>query len=671
MQRQDQHNGSANQIDLIWRQQQQASDVLSSTHANMVRKSSILTLIPTAKRLLLLIFICNQLSPLLCVLSPETSPAAAAAQEDGEASKQARQLVEKPASINLKTILKHQTALEAECAKYHEEKVSQIKFIHNFLDDYSAEVGLPRLLPVKVPAVCLFLFSSEQAAVSSKSASSNKLDLVNWIYDLDDAKFATTTNNGNKDSNITKRQVGSPFDSSLLSNYLYDTSNIGGASSEEEENELLPMNVERKKVHQHLGNMMADDRFRRTIDNNRAEIAPYLSPVILVPGLLGSRLQARTNKQSGVNILCSKKSDWKDVWLSVRLLLPVVIDCWLDNVRLEYDPSTGFTKPPVGVETRVANFGSVESVRNLDLKSPKLGAYFSAIIDQYERLGYKADENLLAAPYDFRLAPQELGAYFADLKQLIERALRQQSPSPLDGKRKKVTLICHSMGCTHLLVFLRQQSASWRQSRIRKLIALSSPWAGAIKALKALVVGDSLELPSLSEVKMRAIARTYPSIAFLLPQAEVFGRPNKDRVEAGGPMLVQTPARQYRANQMDALLRDLNLTKQLEWFEATASLIKPLDPLPDLHVDCIHGLNAPTPETLIFREESSFPDGEYELISGDGDGTVNSESLMVCQDWAKKLPDKVKHKIIMNTNHVGVLTSKKTLAHIMDDVMID
>lgn len=225
------------------------------------------------------------------------------------------------------------------------------------------------------------------------------------------------------------------------------------------------------------------------------------------------------------------------------------------------------------------------------------------------------------------------------------------------------------MGCTQMLVFLRQQSAAWRQSRVRKLIALSSPWGGAIKALKALVVGDQLDLPLVSEAKMRRLARGYPSIAFLLPQPEIFNQTNKNRVEPGGPVLVQTPQRTYKVHQLDELLRDLNLTLQLDWYQRTASLIKPLEPLADLELDCIHSLNVPTPESLIFANQTDFPNGQYQLAMGEGDGTVNYESLMVCDQWARMLPQKVRHTIIMNTNHLGVLSHKTTLSHITDDVL--
>lgn len=370
------------------------------------------------------------------------------------------------------------------------------------------------------------------------------------------------------------------------------------------------------------------------------------------------------------------------MWLTLRWFLPVAIDCWLDNARLEFDPMSGFSRQPAGVETRVPDFGSVESVRHLDLNSPKMTRYFQAIIKRYEELGYQADKNLFAAPYDFRLAPQELEmSFFEPLRKLIEfahsnggretlstsmEALNQNAE--LDVKQK-VTLLCHSMGCTNLLVFLRAQSPAWRQAHIRKLIALSSPWAGSIKALKALLVGEQFGLPMISGIKMRRLARNFPSVAYLLPQAEVFERPNKNQVEFGAQALVETPTRSYKVDQLEELLHDVGLERQWEWFKQTASLIKPLEPLADVHVDCLHSLNIPTAETIIFRNATDFPNGNYELANGDGDGTVNHQSLLVCGLWAAQFPNTIKHKIILNTSHVGILSHKQILDHIADDVL--
>lgn len=570
-------------------------------------------------------------------------------QDEPKVTTVAQKLIETPASVNLKAILDHQEALEEECAKYNEQKVMQLNHLLKFSQD-NEQLQLPNPILVKVPSICLFLQSQQDT-----SSSNNKLDLVNWIY-------STERVDGNK----TKRQIDDSSNS-LVSDYFLDPNLASNRLDGEEEQD-----VELAKFHKNIGQMMKNDNFKQIMADGRQDIAGHLSPVVLIPGLLGSRLQAKTDKANRVNVFCSKQSDWQDVWLSIRQLLPIAVDCWLDNARLEYDPASGFSRSPAGVISRVPDFGLIESVSHLDLRQPTLSSYFKPLIDRYLQLGYTANKNLLAAPYDFRLAPQELeNGYFVDLKQLIESA---QSSANIGGAgSRKTTLVCHSMGCTHALVFLRKQSAAWRQSHIRKLIALSSPWGGAIKALKALVVGDSLELPLVSESKMKKLARTFPSIAYLLPQAEVFNQTNKFQPDAsslGGPILVQTPARSYRVSDMEQLLRDLNLTRQLDWFKQTSALIKPLEPLHDLHIDCIYSSNTPTPETLIFRKQKDFPNGEYELVQGAGDGTVNLASLLVCEQWARMLPDKVRSKEIRSSNHVGVIGAKDTLVHITDDVFM-
>lgn len=588
-------------------------------------------------------------------------------------------------SLSLSAILEHQDALAAECAAWEQRERDEISQVLEYARQDPQRLYLgERPLNVRLPAVCLFLFSAQGGARNEQ----RPLELVNWFYDADDFAAISSTTAMTNSSNRLKRDVGMHSNNGeanhnkALEDYLFDM-NMASNDPINSIDDKLAIKFGKEEIAKYRANidkLLADPRYLQMIEANRERIGAYLSPIILMPGLLGSQLEARTHKTHRVNVFCAKNADWQDMWLSLVRLLPLVVDCWLDNVRLEIDTKPGgWAHEPAGVESRVpGEFGSLDPVRHLDERQPGVTSYMAPLIKRYELLGYTADVNLLAAPYDFRLAPQQLSAYWTQLKQLIERAHTNAGPRAssilgvVGGAGGKVTLVCHSMGCTHALIFLRHQSADWRQAYVRKLVAISSPWAGATKALKALVVGDQLDLPLVSEIKMRRLARTYPSIAYLLPQPEVFAH-TSDADASGGraPALVETPARAYDASQLAELLRELNLTKQLEWYEATASLIKPLKPLPDLHVDCLHSVNVPTPETLIFDKQSEFPDGKYTLVKGPGDGTVNMVSLLVCERWASQLPNKVRHKVIANTNHVGVLSHKATLAHITDDVLIN
>ena len=60
------------------------------------------------------------------------------------------------------------------------------------------------------------------------------------------------------------------------------------------------------------------------------------------PGDLGNQLEAKLDKPKVVHYLCSKKTDsYFTLWLNLELLLPVIIDCWIDNIRWEPGPRTG------------------------------------------------------------------------------------------------------------------------------------------------------------------------------------------------------------------------------------------------------------------------------------------------------------------------------------------
>lgn len=595
---------------------------------------------------------------------------------------------------NLNDILAHQLALVEQCKRLESAKLAELKQLMAFNRELDADLQLNDRLTLRLPAVCLLLVGPPQFDADQREpragqpAPAPRLDLVNWIYERDDLARLVASEPAAA-NNKTKRQAGAGQQpAGLLSDYWLDLAKLEANASSAKPSDQYEL--EMLDFHEQTGRLLEDVRFQeaiRSVEGNK--IARYLSPVILVPGLAGSRLQAHVEaSKPKVNIICSRQAGWQDVWLSLRSFLPVAIDCWIDNVRMEYDPESGFTREAPGVKSRVAHFGSVESVRHLDLKSPSLTQYFHSIIERYERLGYQPDRNLFAAPYDFRLAPQQLKkSFFQPLKKLIEFAHSNERLEPLEPAGangepaasrlarptvgKKVTLVCHSMGCTHLLIFLRRQQAAWRQKRIRKLIALASPWGGTVKALKALLVGEQFGLPLVSETKMRRLARTFPGVAYMVAQPEVFERPNRNELDFGGQVLVQTPERDFRVNDLAELLEAAGAARQWSWFQKTASLIKPLEPLADLSVDCLHGMNIPTPESLIFRNSTDFPDGDYELVLGDGDGTVNHQSLLVCDLWARQLPDRVRHKLVMNINHMGILSHKSTLEHITDDVLTD
>lgn len=60
---------------------------------------------------------------------------------------------------------------------------------------------------------------------------------------------------------------------------------------------------------------------------------------LVVPGDLGNQLEAKLDKPSVVHYICYKKTDtFFTLWLNLELLVPVAIDCWIDNIRFVLTP---------------------------------------------------------------------------------------------------------------------------------------------------------------------------------------------------------------------------------------------------------------------------------------------------------------------------------------------
>ncbi|KAG5839775.1 hypothetical protein ANANG_G00208540 [Anguilla anguilla] len=64
-------------------------------------------------------------------------------------------------------------------------------------------------------------------------------------------------------------------------------------------------------------------------------------PVIIVPGNLGNRLEAKIDKPALVHWLCYKKTeDYFPLWIDLNMFMPIGLDCWIDNIRIVYNRTT-------------------------------------------------------------------------------------------------------------------------------------------------------------------------------------------------------------------------------------------------------------------------------------------------------------------------------------------
>lgn len=57
-----------------------------------------------------------------------------------------------------------------------------------------------------------------------------------------------------------------------------------------------------------------------------------LYPVIIVPGLTGSRLEAKLDRRDVDHIYCQRQSsDWYDIWFGITNVLPLGATCLEDK----------------------------------------------------------------------------------------------------------------------------------------------------------------------------------------------------------------------------------------------------------------------------------------------------------------------------------------------------
>lgn len=376
----------------------------------------------------------------------------------------------------------------------------------------------------------------------------------------------------------------------------------------------------------------------------RSDIKLRYNPVIFVPGDGGSQLEARLNKTQRVHYVCDLVSDWFDIWLNLHLLTPVFIDCVYDNMRLHYNATTRSTHNTDGVDIRAYQFGSLQSVSYLDrYRIPKTD-YFETIVATLEKENKLAREiDMRGAPFDFRKAPNELPEFFKNLSDLIEEQYIASDYRP-------VTLVCHSMGCLNSVLLLNQKSDTWKDIHIKRLITLGAPWSGSFKAISAMLFGDNLGIPLLDAKKLGVLESSFPSLMYLFPTPPTYLR---------NRTLIQTPKMNYTLDNFDDFLKIVKLQDQMDMWHDVRDLGPGLK-APNVEIWCLYGSGQQTPTKIVVKSNitDDISKWAYEELQGDGDGTVNIESLEACKQFRSGQTKPVYLRKFDNIDHIDILRSK-------------
>jgi len=208
-------------------------------------------------------------------------------------------------------------------------------------------------------------------------------------------------------------------------------------------------------------------------------------PVIIVPGILGSRL--------------NRVSDGEEVWPNIgKMANPFTPkDEFLDDLKLDEN-----SNEIIDVNTS----GIVESVLGTN--------QYGNLIQNFKNNGYVPDKDLFIIPYDWRL---DIEKSSLDLDLIVNQALNN-SPTG------KVNIIAHSMGGLLVKDYLIRNG----DSSINKLIFAGTPHLGAPKAFNLLNWGDDFDLKflgfGLNKNKAKEIGQNMPAVYELLPGREYFNK---------------------------------------------------------------------------------------------------------------------------------------------------
>ncbi|XP_019311045.1 phospholipase A2 group XV isoform X2 [Panthera pardus] len=358
-------------------------------------------------------------------------------------------------------------------------------------------------------------------------------------------------------------------------------------------------------------------------------------PVVLVPGDLGNQLEAKLDKPTVVHYLCSKRTDnYFTLWLNLELLLPVIIDCWIDNIRLVYNRTSRATQFPDGVDVRVPGFGKTFSLEFLDPSRSSVGSYFHTMVESLVGWGYTRGEDVRGAPYDWRRAPTAA----TGLEEQVYPCLcgtgcalggRGQdfacpglrSHEPLCQASEELSSSCHQHCLTYLL------DNRWLQS------------------------GDNNRIPVIGPLKIREQQRSAVSTSWLLPYNYTWS-PEK--------IFVRTPTANYTLRDYRQFFQDIGFKDGWLMRQDTEGLVEATVP-PGVPLHCLYGTGVPTPDSFYYE---SFPDRDPKICFGDGDGTVNLQSALQCQAWRSRQEHQVSLQALPGSEHIEMLANATTLAYL-------
>ena len=225
---------------------------------------------------------------------------------------------------------------------------------------------------------------------------------------------------------------------------------------------------------------------------------------------------------------------------------------------------------------------------------------------------------ILPFPYDWRLSNVHTAAL---LKTFTEQAIAGRRKQT--GTEAGVIFVCHSMGGLIARYYLEVLGG---REIATKLITLGTPYSGSVKAIRALTGSLTLPAPKITSkvsTKVASVARTFPSVAELLPAYRCAHlSPGADPVLLHGADIPDLPS---------------NLTAACRAFHDTLSAAVAANGPAPYATYAFGGKNQPTDQSITVNAGRVAYNRHQRGTDHRGDGTVPHFSA-VPPDWDSSGP---------------------------------
>ena len=401
-------------------------------------------------------------------------------------------------------------------------------------------------------------------------------------------------------------------------------------------------------------------------------VAPATPVAVIVPGSLHSVLEMRLHAAHPPAPHCPTDLPWTTVYPNRTWLAPPLQQCWIGYMARRVLPN-GTTVALDGVEVRTAGWGGVGSIPAVDPWTfPNASAYTALIHTLTGNStagggGMVPGEHLFAAPFDWRLAPDELALPPPPTPspRSTRGLARAGSPGPAHGSAgaggwydalnalllsasernsgRRVWVLAHSSGPSYLQYWLAHHCpTAIKEDVLAGVVSFNGNFAGEIDCLETLWEGGTFGPPFLpgawDAAAYRRTQATWGITAWCMPQPAAYQSRQLVTSAAARGLGVPGPggvARSFAARDIPALIKIVGLDTLLAVYTRVANLTSAAAPRlpPESRYVCLFGVGVPTPVRYAFGPRGPAAGHPSVTTADTGDGQQDGTTNQACTHW--------------------------------------